>query len=521
MQRDIVALQQNDFDLVVVGAGIHGACIARDAALRGLKVALIDKHDLCNATSHNSLKTIHGGIRYLQHFNFKRTLESIKEQHIWLKTAPHITRPLPFLMPTYGFGGRSAAAMAMGIFLYETLGWYRNRGLRKDRKLKRGGIMSSTRFLKYSPHTKRDSLLGGARWTDAQIEQADCAVLELCKQTTRHRGIVSNYVEAINVELNKTNQVTGLKVVNRLHPDGEAFIIKTKTIINAAGPWVCQFLERTSDCFALQVPLTKSMNLVMRRPADDYAVAIQSQRESDAKMGSTKRLYFMIPWLGQSMLGTTHFPYSGNIDKSEYNETEMQKFLDEINQALCSTQFTLDDVLYCYQGFTPANDDASNTKATRAHHSRVIDHAQNGVIGLYSVVSVKWTTARVVAKRAVDMVYAKLPSFVASTTDTTPLLNFYKDKQQLANKSDRDIEKICLFHIEHSLTMQLSDMLLRRSNDLVLDRLNVHQLQIIVGYFKHHFNWSSQQTHQQLLAVYRSGLGRTARSKLQQIIDSL
>ena len=100
MKRDIEKLKSEQFDLLIIGGGSHGACAARDAALRGMKVALVDKGDICGATSHNSLKTIHGGIRYLQHLNFKRTLESIKEQKIWLRTAPHLVKPLPFLMPT-------------------------------------------------------------------------------------------------------------------------------------------------------------------------------------------------------------------------------------------------------------------------------------------------------------------------------------------------------------------------------------------------------------------------------------
>ena len=124
MRRDTSELQDRRFDVVVIGGGIQGACVARDAALRGLSVALIEQADFCSATSHNSLKTIHGGIRYLQHLNFKRAIESIREQQILLRTAPHLVQPLRFLMPTYGLGMRGPVAMGIGVGLFESLNAY-------------------------------------------------------------------------------------------------------------------------------------------------------------------------------------------------------------------------------------------------------------------------------------------------------------------------------------------------------------------------------------------------------------
>lgn len=522
MQRNLKALENTEFDLLVIGAGIHGACIARDAALRGLKVALIDKQDLCSATSHNSLKTIHGGIRYLQHFNIKRTLESIKEQHIWLKTAPHLTKPLPFLMPTYGHGTRGKLMMTMGIVLYEILGWSRNRALLKDKKLMRGRIMNKSKLLASAPFSQKHKLTGGATWTDAQIEQADRAVLELCEQTSQLDGCIANYVEAVGLLIDeKTSKIYGVNVIDACNPHAQAFSIRAKTVINAAGPWVCKFLHNSNACYNLQVDLTKSMNLVTTKSASQYAIGLQSKRESDAKIGSSKRLYFLVPWLGKTILGTTHFPFKGDINRLGYDEHEMQQFLNEVNEAYKGIDLNLDDILYCYQGLTPANDDDKNTKASRAHHSRVIDHSNDGIAGLYSVVSVKWTTARAVAKRAVDYIAQNMATAKACTTHKTPVLDSFRDMQNLADKNDAQLRAICLIHIEQTMAAHLSDMLLRRTNDLVLDRLHTRQIALIVSFFQEHFNWSSHETHRQLINVYNSGLGRSARHKLQHIIDTL
>jgi glycerol-3-phosphate dehydrogenase len=180
---------------------VHGACGARDAALCGLKVAMIDMGDLGGATSHNSLKTIHGGIRYLQHLNFKRSLESINGQKYWLETAPHLVKPLPFLMPTYGRGMRGPIAMRTGIRMLGCLGMGRNKRLEAASRLPRGNILSKQECIDEAPSVPRDKLTGGALWYDAQVEFADLAVLQLAQQTYQLGGVIASYVKATDIQI--------------------------------------------------------------------------------------------------------------------------------------------------------------------------------------------------------------------------------------------------------------------------------------------------------------------------------
>ena len=164
MQRDPTGLTDKIFDIVVVGGGIYGACIVRDAAYRGLSVALVERGDFGHATSHNSLRLIHGGLRYLQHLDFRRVRQSIGEQNFWLRAAPHIVRPLKFVIPTYGHGTRGPAALWAGIQLYSLVAYDRNRGVDENSQLPAGGVISRRALAETIPGLDGSDVNGGAIW---------------------------------------------------------------------------------------------------------------------------------------------------------------------------------------------------------------------------------------------------------------------------------------------------------------------------------------------------------------------
>jgi len=510
MKREISKLRNQTFDVLIIGAGSHGACAARDAALRGLKVAMVDKGDICGATSHNSLKTIHGGIRYLQHLNFKRTLESIKEQKIWLRTAPHLVKPLPFLMPTYGHGMRGPLAMFAGITLFRFFGIGRNKHLQAKSKVPAGRIMSSSECLKLAPNIKTDNLSSGALWYDAQVEHADRAIMQISEHAYELGATICNYV-SINQLSIKDKIVNGAVATDQLN--GEEFTISAKTVLNAAGPWASELLKTTPQ-LEINTALIKSMNLVTRLPAPEVAVAVQSKLSSDSVVGSTKRLYFIVPWLGRAVIGTTHFKYSGEPDQLSIENQEILSFIDEINLAYPSLKLNADDVLYCYQGLTPAGEEhddgqksTSQSNALRLHESKVIDHAKEHQIeGLVSIFSIKWTTARLIAKQAMDLISSKLGSPVSSTTDTEPLVDQRALPYLSAELSSDGLQAFCKAHMEHSLTFTLEDLLLRRTNDTVLGKLSFEQIKVLAKTMQAHFNWNQDQQDQQLRLLLRNWL---------------
>ncbi|MFT7525353.1 MAG: glycerol-3-phosphate dehydrogenase [Arenicella sp.] len=516
MKRDISALQNQQFDLLVIGAGVHGACAARDAALRGLKVAMIDMGDLGGATSHNSLKTIHGGIRYLQHLNFKRSLESINEQKYWLETAPHLVKPLPFLMPTYGWGMRGPIAMRIGIRMFECLGMGRNKRLEAASRLRRGNILSKQECIDAAPSVPREKLTGGALWYDAQVEFADLAVLQLAQQTHQLGGVIASYVKATDIQVND-GKVSGV-IAHDLLGD-QSFTISATTVLNAAGPWAAKVLQQStaSSLNSLALALTKSMNIVTNLPANNIAIGVQSRCVSDSVVGDTKRLYFIVPWQGISVIGTTHFAHNGDVDDQAVKESEIKDFVKDINHAYPALKLSESQVTYCYQGLSSADNDLSekNNNSTPLHHSEIIDHALHSKVdGLVSIVSIKWTTARLLAEQAVDLIVNKLGGRQQCRTRHEPLPDTLQFGRSLSAMNDSQLIEFCEQHMAHSMTVRLSDILLRRSNDLVLDRLSFAQIKVIAMTMSKHFQWTSQQQQVQQMELLKLWLPKKMKSQL-------
>ena len=173
MRRDLAALAGREHDLLVVGGGIHGVAVAWDAAQRGLAVALVESHDFGSGVSWNSLKTIHGGLRYLQKADLIRLRESVHERSALLRIAPALVKPLGFLVPTYGHGAKGREAMALGLVLNDLLSADRNRGLPPERRIPRSRVLSSRETLDLVPGLAAEGLNGGALWYDAQVESSE------------------------------------------------------------------------------------------------------------------------------------------------------------------------------------------------------------------------------------------------------------------------------------------------------------------------------------------------------------
>ena len=488
MTRDIERLTKERFDVIILGAGIHGACAARDAALRGLRVAVIDRADFGGETSHNSLKTIHGGIRYIQHLNFSRTLASIREQAIWLRTAPHLTRRLPFLMPTYGHGLRGPLAMFAGLSLYRALGWGRRRGIPPEAQIRPGRVMgpSSTRAL--LPDIPDAGLSGAASWDDAQIRFADRAILELVSDAADHGAVLAPYVEATEI-LSNNGRATGVSVRDVL--TGTDHTINGAVVVNTTGPWASQLAGDLPDQNA-QVSLTRSMNIVTRRKPPDFAFAIKSDEASDSKLGQTKRLFFAVPWEDCTIYGTTYGPVRPGPDRRSAQEADILAFLDDLNAAWPALRLTIDDVLYCHRGLTPAEEGSGS--AGQLHDSLVIDHgAKGGLQAMISVVGVKWTTGRLVAEQAVDIVCRHLGHQASGRTSTMPLRPLKDVTYDLAGFSEDQIRQFCQTHMDLTLTLRLRDMLLRRTDDLVRGRLSPREIVIVARCMRDHLGWN--ETH--------------------------
>ncbi|MEY8800947.1 FAD-dependent oxidoreductase [Leisingera sp. XS_AS12] len=502
MKRDLSLLQERQFDLVVIGGGIQGACVARDAALRGLSVALIEQADFCSATSHNSLKTIHGGIRYLQHLNFRRAMESIREQQIFLKTAPHLVHPLKFLMPAYGYGMRGPLALGVGIGLFELLHAFVSLCDGSRPGWPKGRLMGAAACRALAPGIDPQALSGGALWADAQVGLADKAVLQILRQAVDHGACVANRVQAgqLCFSAGDSGIVCGLEA-HDMHT-GMPLAIRARSVVNATGPWAADWIGRAGGSrLSLQIGLVKSMNLVTDKPALPYALAVKSNRASDSRIDTAKRMFFVVPWQGKAVIGTTHFTYRGPPAGLETDPDEIAAFVDEFNAACPEMALTLDDILYCYQGLTPGDGNVAEDGA-KLHESKIIDHAAtDGISGVFTIVSIKWTTARLVAERAVDRLLAQWNERRRCRTRQTPLPDYPDMPHETYGLSDGQLRGFVATHVEHTQASSFSDIVLRRTNDLVLGRMGAQQFRLVLHTLAGHFGWSVSQQQEEAQRV--------------------
>lgn len=405
VKRDIAALAGREFDLVVVGGGVYGAAIAWDATLRGLAVALIERYDFGSGTSFNSLKTIHGGVRYLQHGDLRRIRESVRERRNLMRIAPHLVHPLPFLVPTYeGSLARSRSALRLALLVNDLASWDRNRGARADKHLPPGRTLSREECLKLAPDLDPVGLTGGALWYDAQMYNSDRLTLSFVLSAAREGAVVANFVEAQRF-LRERDRIRGVVAKDSL-AGTEAVAIRGRIVVNASGPSVDRLLETIGAGRKKLFRSSKAMNLVTRPLVGKVALGL-------ARGGP---LLVIAPWRHVSLVGTLHLPYDGDPDRLETEEDDVRRLLDEINRAYPRAELVRSDVRLVHRGLLPAVSNGHDVTLVKGY---TIDETLEGLL---SIVGVKYTTARDVAEKTVDRVLAALGKpRRASRSATTPL----------------------------------------------------------------------------------------------------
>lgn len=423
MQRNLSRMAMESYDLLVIGGGIYGVSIARDAALRGMHVALVEKADFGHATSFNSLKVVHGGFRYLQHLNIKRMRESIAERSTLMRIAPHLVRPLNFLMPTYGHGLKGKEIMRMALMLNDLVGFDRNSQVHEHCHLPNGYVISKSECLNLVPGLHEDGLTGGAIWFDGQLQNSERLIMGVLKSGVSAGADVANYVEVTGL-MKRQDVVCGVHVQDQFTE--ERFDIQATMVVNASGPWVSDVMGLASQ--EKQQPLSKAMNLVVKRPlANQHAVGVSTPQEyhdSQAVFHKGSRLYFMVPWRGYTFIGTTHTYYDKSASQFQVTEDDIQAFLDDFNSAYPPANLQREDLCFVYAGLLPRSECAAgNQDVSLLKRPRIVDHEQQDHIkGLISVIGVKLTEARHVGEQVVDLVCQKLgQARKASQTATLPI----------------------------------------------------------------------------------------------------
>jgi glycerol-3-phosphate dehydrogenase len=369
--------------------------------LRGLKVALIEAGDFGGGTSSNSLRTLHGGLRHLQRLDLKRLRESVRERREWLRLAPHLARPLRFVLPTHGQGLRGPLVMRTALWVNDVLSADRNRGVREDRRLPRGRLLSEAAARAALAGVVLEDCNGAAAWHDAVCLDTERLLFSVVTAAAEAGADVVNYVRARGLRADHSS-IRGVQARDEL--SGRELELRARFIINAAGPWVEDWLPAGAG--RPQAPIfraSRAFNLLTRALPfpDGVGLTVRAQGIGDAT-------YFILPWNGHSLIGTRHLRCDPTTRSTGVMREEVLAFVNDLNTVLGQHRLTGADVRGVFSGLLPEAEDHSGTEVALERDPQVIDHEPAGLMGLVSIVGVKWTIAPAVAAQAVRIACRRL-----------------------------------------------------------------------------------------------------------------
>jgi glycerol-3-phosphate dehydrogenase len=540
-----------EFDVIVIGAGINGAGIARDAAMRGLEVLLLDKGDVGSGTSSWSTRLIHGGLRYLEHGEFGLVRESLRERETLFRISPHLVRPLPLLIPVYKRGRRGRWTVRTGMFVYDVLSF--------DKTLPRHQMLSPAQALERYPGLNPSGLAGAALYYDAQVEFAERLVLENALSAIEHGAKVITYAR-VDKFIIEGKALRGVEFTGQLKAESQT--ARAKLVINAAGPWVDevlgfdQLLGKDAESRRRLIGGTKGSHIVVApfagAPRNEGSPAVRHAWGANAlyvEAETDHRPFFIIPWNGNYLIGTTDIRFAGNLDHVQIDDNEIDYLLSETNRLIPRAHLTRRQILYTYSGIRPLafSDDKDEQRITRRHFIRSHPNLKN----LFSIVGGKLTTYRSLAEETVDLVLKNLnQSSSKCTTAQTPLPgantsdfeSFEKEFKQQSGlpeaKSDRLLriygtrsltvsdliaEEVSLaevfdsetgamaaeivFAFKHELAQTLSDCLLRRTMVGLNSTCGLNVVEAVGRIAQKHLDWSETRIEQET-AAYRKDVAR-------------
>lgn len=393
------------YDLIVIGAGINGVAIARDAAMRGLRVLVIDKHDIASGTTSWSTRLIHGGLRYLEHAEFALVRESLRERERLLHNAPHLVNPLPLILPIYEGAKRGPSMIRLGMGLYDALSF--------DKSLPRHRMLNRDETIRRLPGLNSDGLKASARYYDAQITFPERLAIELARSAQQHGARIETYTRVDRI-VTEGAVVRGVEIVD-VHTDERA-VVHSKTVLNVSGPWVDELLGMLPDATkpARQVGGTKGSHLVVPTFPGAPSEALYIEAKTDG------RAMFIVPWNNAYLIGTTDLRFDGDLDRVHADEDEITYLLRETNLLFPQANLTVEDIAFTYSGVRPLPYTAAGSAGAITRQHQVKSHAP-AFKGLWSVIGGKLTTHRQLAEDAVDKICSALGVEATCQTQRMPL----------------------------------------------------------------------------------------------------
>ena len=382
------------YDVAIIGGGINGCGAAADAALRGLSVVLCEKGDLASQTSSSSTKLIHGGLRYLEQFDFSLTRKALTERQLLLDMAPHLVHPLQFVLPQQQ-STRKLWLLRMGLFIYDHLG--RHNRLPRSSLVTR--LLHPELFKPLIPAIEQGFVYYDCMTDDARLTMANAL------QAKEHGATIHTETEVIS-----TNIVDSTWQLNIRTKNQDIQCIHAKTIINATGPWVAEVNHLLNIPNAYKLALVKGSHLVLKQLYEgSHAYVLQND---------DKRIIFTIPYFGYTLLGTTDVPYTGDLNEPAIDAIETSYLLDVVEQYF-GVRPTPDDIITSWSGIRPLlfEDNKNASALTRDYHY----HFSTEPAPAVTIYGGKITTYRLLAEKVVDQLKTVFPNIKPSSTHTTPL----------------------------------------------------------------------------------------------------
>ena len=388
------------FDVIVIGGGISGAAVAYEAATRGLRVALFEKSDFCEATSAASSKLIHGGLRYLANLEYGLVRESLRERRVLENIAPNFVHPLPMLFPHYRAQHKSNKWLVKtGLTLYDLLAFDKGRTWDPGQRIPNHTTFSAFKARQVQPLLKHEGLSGASLFYDCLNVCPERLALAFIKSAMTHGAQAANYAKVTGFLLDgRGSTVQGVAVHDLIH--NRSYEVRSAVTLNCAGPWVDNVLALTRH---------GRENLHLRRSEGIHIITapLINDRCAISAITPEGRHCFLIPWRGHTLIGTTDKPYEGHPDDYRVTRRSIEELIAAVNGSFDGLSLTLADVRHCYGGLRPLveTQTAETYKSSRKYE--IHDHRREGLNHLLSVEGGKWTTSRHLAEKVIDRVREK------------------------------------------------------------------------------------------------------------------
>lgn len=394
MPRDLTQALSKQFDMLIIGGGSNGTAVARDAALRGLSVALLEKEDFGYGTVSRSTRLIHGGLRYLELFDFGLVREGLREREILLRTAPHLVRPLAFFTPVYKHSRVGVPKLRVGMWLYDLLSW--------DKSLPRHRFLSPPKAAAAEPLVNTDGLQGAFVYYDGHVPMPERLCLEAALQAAEYGAVIVNHARA--ERLDRAGDMYAVTVHDEL--TRRTYEVRARSVINATGPWADEVNDRLIGTSQPRLRRTKGIHLLVPKVSEHAVVMLA---ESDG------RLFFAIPWGDYTYIGTTDTDFDGDLDRIRAEEDEIEYLVRETKRVF--PEADISRVHLSTAGVRPlVRDPRARHEGQVSRKHRVLHHREEGLPGYFSVLGGKITNMRSVAEETVDEAVRFLGAHAAPCT---------------------------------------------------------------------------------------------------------